>query len=208
MRARRSPTRLGAVTQFSAPAASAPASPRQPSVALEVAVPLLLGLVSLWIGIGRAFFGSTGWLMLIFFTLLPFAIIYVVVIGLMLRSMVMRYHYRLHGWLLTSSIALIVSGVLYGFTLVDFGDTSDSAGSVLTRLFGATYVYDNVPFIFEVSNVLALITGLLTAFLAISLFVQMAVVSTQLSRSHRPPPPPPPPGWPAAPGTPAGYGLR
>ncbi|MES2631246.1 MAG: hypothetical protein V4611_04800 [Patescibacteria group bacterium] len=117
-------------------------------------------LVPLWLTLGRTVFGVGGWYILIFmFSLAPLAFIYHVTVEIL-------------AWFgpkkrsLTSNAAYILGTyygavLLFGLSIVDFGDTSGSEASVLTAI--------GIPLI--VSHLISAASGLIMLVAAILLLV-------------------------------------
>ncbi|WP_394942040.1 hypothetical protein [Psychromicrobium sp. YIM B11713] len=99
--------------------------------------PLALFL-PLWVAIGRGLFGSYGWYMLI--TLILIAPALLLVQGAAVMTVTIRTfragRRELPKGNRNSLISLTLSSLIYGFTLVDFGDTPNSSRSALTALAG------------------------------------------------------------------------
>jgi hypothetical protein len=94
----------------------------------------------LWVGFGRAFFGAMGWYVIVLTVpiLMP---------ALLISLMDLRKRIDANGAKETKSVSqpqallfllLYLASFLFGLTLVDGGDTPESGGSALTKLFGAS----------------------------------------------------------------------
>lgn len=104
-------------------------------VVLLAMVPVNLLLV-IWVWIGRLLFGSGGWVMVVMVvTVLP-----VLLIALLVTTILgFSAHRRPRSLTASQAAAQLVmwAGMLvFGFFIVDFGDTDESISSVFSRLVG------------------------------------------------------------------------
>jgi hypothetical protein len=124
---------------------------------LQRFLPLLLVISSTWVTVGRGLIGVGGWLFLVtFFVFLPVLLLYTTIISLVLR------HKRKYGYVMSGStryvfLTLLSCMVLFGFTIVDGGDTTESVNSVLTVILHANNGTTDSP-LFNISNGIASIS--------------------------------------------------
>ena len=100
---------------------------------LQIPVHLLM---ILWVLIGRAFFGAGGW----YFVLLLFYGAPLLLVGLGLTTAI-SYRQRNRPRRFTNAqvlahVTMWAAMAVFGFFLVDFGDTEESAASAFTQVFG------------------------------------------------------------------------
>lgn len=109
-----------------------------------------------WVWIGRLFFGSGGWFMLLFF----FSVLPVMLIGVLvawLVAMGLPRPRRLDPGQTVAQWVTWGGALALGLFVVDFGDTDDSVGSVFSRALG------NSGAVQTWSMLLAIAAALLTA---------------------------------------------
>lgn len=140
-------------------------------------------VLPIWIGIGRLLFGAGGWLMLItLFLLTPVLFIWLLVLAI---ATLARHDVRDNKALplRDAKIFAVVYGamVLFGFFLVDVGDTEDSVGSAFSMLLGHHLV--------GLSVVLAVMTGFVSF---VALLIASMLTIRSLTQSRRKPTPPDP----------------
>jgi hypothetical protein len=180
--------------------------------------PLLVTLAAVWIGIGRAFLGSGGWLLIFLAPVLPVLLIYAGIALSMIRGLAKDSIRVFDARLRALSIASVAMLFTFGFTVVDFGDSSDSVASVLSqflRLLGHSGANSTI---LNISELLAVVSGALGVFLTLIVWAKLAQLSSRHAAStNRPKPvwrrgsalppagwrftsqPPPPPTWPPPP---------
>lgn len=94
-------------------------------------------LAVLWIIVGKSLFGAVGWLTAIMlFTVAPFLLVYGAVLWAVVKVRNKRSGYIMSRTLHLLVIALLVILFVFGFTIIDGGDTKDSGMSALTSIFG------------------------------------------------------------------------
>jgi hypothetical protein len=206
---------------------SAPPPPAPPVVRdrWNLFYPLLVALAAVWIGIGRAFLGSGGWLLMFLAPVVPVMLIYAgiasSIINALAKDAVVAFDARLRA-LSVASVAMLF---VFGFTVVDFGDSTDSVTSVLSQSLRVLGFGADTSTIVNVSGLLALTSGTLGVVLTLIVWVGLARRSSQHAATlNRPLPvwrtgpvprsatrrtptagtPPPNPNWPPPPPPPTG----
>lgn len=139
---------------------------------------ILAFVLPLWLTIGRSFFGSGGWMTLIYiFTVAPFLFVFLFILSVLL---IKRYDVRLTKLVSPADVVLLlgvyVSTFLHGFFLVDGGDTQESVNSVASKYFGFSH---------DISQVLS---NTFFALAAILLLACVILFTAELIRNRTPGP--------------------
>lgn len=136
--------------------------------------PYLLWLVIFWAFFGRLFFDAGGWLVIVmFFTALPVAVGYAIAFMIVLLVRQRKVGYRFNTLTTISVATMLISGFVYGFTIVDGGDTQESIASVLTRVAGTGF---GSP-LSEISTMIAAIAALVAV---VSAIVSLVFISLRV----------------------------
>jgi hypothetical protein len=131
-------------------------------------IPINVALV-LWVWIGRALFGSGGWWMLIFLVSVTPAMIVALTVTSILA---IRQRQPASVGFLTNGqfwwlLAMWASLLLFGFFVVDFGDTRESISSAFSQLAGAAAV--------DASNALSLVVFVTAIGAYVGLLIQLII---------------------------------
>ncbi|GAA2183199.1 hypothetical protein GCM10009785_25770 [Brooklawnia cerclae] len=137
-------------------------------------------VLPVWISFGRAVFGSGGWLMVIFtVTLAPALCVLLIVCRFLIPVGLDAAGRKTIGEVEAILLAVLYLQVfLFGFFVVDGGDTLDSVGSVATEIFGKGFE--------EASSVLSGVTFVAAVALAVTILVYLAVQRAKLRRTRQP----------------------
>ena len=109
------------------------ARPTGPMAVFQKLLWLWISLAVVWASIGRFFLGAGGWYgIIMLFTVVPIGLIYAVVISVAVHLNCTKKGQLIQRWTFSSTIASLVGLAVFGFTIVDGGDTSESLGSLLT----------------------------------------------------------------------------
>lgn len=196
-----------------------PAPPTPPRDNWNWLYPLLVSLAAVWIGIGRAFAGSGGWLLMFLAPVAPVMLIYAGIASAAIRGLARDSIPIFDAKLRALSITSVVMLFTFGFTVVDFGDTNDSVSSVLLQLLRLMGVAGDTGLILNISGLLAVVSAALGVFLTLIVWTKLARLSSRhAAATNRPKPvwrvgsqprattwnptswtPPPGPTWPPAP---------
>lgn len=138
----------------------------------QLSLLVLFGLASLWVSIGRVFFGAGGWFMLFMLpTVTPIIAVYGITIGVIVIVRYVKTGYVLARWTAASYFATLLCLFVFGLTIVDFGDAPDSVGSVITHAFNA----QAGDFVWSLNDTAAWGSGALAVVLMILSPVLMAI---------------------------------
>jgi len=142
----------------------------------------LLFLAGFWLSLGRAFFDTGGWLVLItLFMYAPVILIYSIIV-----SVVANFKYGRSGYIFDPmtklvAVGLLVSMFVFGLSIVDGGDTRESGKSVLTNMFGINLANGENSPIMALSETLTELSFWAVIVLGLVLFVLVIT-----GRSHKP----------------------
>ena len=131
-------------------------------------IPVNIVLI-LWVWIGRALFGSGGWWMVIFLVSVTPAMIVLLTITSILairQRQPASVGFMTNGqfWCL---VTMWLSLLLFGFFVVDFGDTKESISSAFSQLAGTAAV--------DISNSLSIIFFVIAIVAYVGLLIQLIV---------------------------------
>lgn len=163
-------------------------------------IPVNIALI-LWVWIGRAAFGSGGWWILIFlFSVTPAMIVLLTITSILAirQRQPASIGFLTNGqfWCL---VTMWLSLLLFGFFVVDFGDTKESISSAFSQVAGTAVI--------DVSNSLSLVFFVAAVAAYVALLIQLIIGqdgrTERKSRQVQPlsdplgwaPGPPAPPDW-------------
>lgn len=186
---------------------------RVKSFSYHATIPITIALI-LWVWIGRALFGSGGWWIFIFLISVTPAMIVLLTVTSVLA---IRQRQPASIGFLTNGqfwclLTMWLSLLLFGFFVVDFGDTKESISSAFSQLAGTAAV--------DASNDLSLVFFVAAIAAYVGLLIQLIIGQEgHAERKSRqvqllsdplgwPPGPPTPPGWAPGPPTPPNWDTR
>ena len=139
-------------------------------------------LLPAWLLVGRALLGSLGWLTLImFFTVAPAVLLGMIVLTIVtLRNKQVRATGRVSYWHALTTMAFYLLFILFGFFLVDGGDTEESIASAASHIFGSGFI--------AVSSLLALTFGIIALISGVAALVVAIVELVAEKRTEKTPP--------------------
>ncbi|MEO5499607.1 MAG: hypothetical protein ABIR46_03845 [Candidatus Saccharimonadales bacterium] len=104
---------------------------------LQRFLPLWFLLAVVWLIIGKSLIGGAGWVTAIMLiTVAPFLLVYGLVLWAIVKVRFSRSKYLMSKALHVLVITLLANVCVFGFVIVDGGDTLESGRSALTSLFG------------------------------------------------------------------------
>jgi len=96
--------------------------------------------IPFWIGFGRMFFGVGGWLIIGSIIYTPILIVGMAILtALTYARKDIRSASRVGLFEVITWSTMVISGLVFGFTVVDFGDTEESVNSAFSAMFGHQY---------------------------------------------------------------------
>jgi len=101
---------------------------------LQTLFPILLLLISIWIAVGRMFLGSGGWAILItVFVTFPILVLYTIVVTTIISRRYSTSNYSFSAVMKIFIYSLLISGFIWGLTLIDSADTGGASSALLSQ---------------------------------------------------------------------------